>query len=100
MALLVAAAARTETQVAIYGTLLMLVLAGVSGCLMPRSLMSDEMKSASLLTPHAWALDAYAELLTRTEPNLAIVTMACLVLLAFGTAFTGLAWWALNLETA
>jgi ABC-type Na+ efflux pump permease subunit len=100
MALLVAAAARTETQVAIYGTLLMLVLAGVSGCLMPRSLMSDEMKQISLLTPHAWALDAYAELLTRTEPNLAIVTTACLVLTAFGAAFAGLAWWALNLETA
>src|SRR5262249_4349782 len=34
LALLVAALARTETQVAIYGTLLVLVLAGLSGCLM------------------------------------------------------------------
>ena len=34
LAMLVAAVARTETQVAIYGTLLVLVLAGLSGCLM------------------------------------------------------------------
>src|SRR5581483_3546496 len=63
MALLVAALARSETQVAIYGTLLVLVLAGISGCLMPRELMPEEMKRLSLLTPHAWALDAYAQLL-------------------------------------
>ena len=34
LALLVASMARTEAQVAIYGTLLVLVLAGLSGCLM------------------------------------------------------------------
>ena len=37
LALLVACLARTETQVSIYGTLLVLVLALVSGCLWPRS---------------------------------------------------------------
>ena len=55
LAMLVASVARTETQVAIYGTLLVLVLAGVSGCLMPRDLMPEEMRRASLVTPHAWA---------------------------------------------
>ncbi len=56
LALLVAARARTETQVAIYGTLLVLVLAGVSGCLMgDRELMPETMQQFSLLTPHAWA---------------------------------------------
>ena len=55
LALLVAALARTETQVAIYGTLLVLVLAGVSGYLMgDRELMPETMQQFSLLTPHAW----------------------------------------------
>src|SRR5205085_9727952 len=46
LALLVAALAQTETQVAIYGTLLVLVLAGVSGCLMgDRSLMPEQMQA-------------------------------------------------------
>ena len=63
LAVLVASVARTETQVAVYGTLLVLVLGGVSGSLMPRDLMPEQMKTVSLVTPHAWALDAYSQLL-------------------------------------
>jgi ABC-type multidrug transport system permease subunit len=98
MALLVAAVARTETQVAIYGTLIVLVLAGISGCMMPRELMPDEMKAISRLTPHAWALDAYAQLLTSPTPNLEVVSTACAVLAAFGFGFLLLAWAALRLD--
>jgi ABC-2 type transport system permease protein len=98
LALLVASVARTETQVAIYGTLLVLVLAGVSGCLMPRDLMPEEMKTLSLATPHAWALDAYAQLLLNPSPELALVAHACLALVAFGAAYLLLAWWLLRLE--
>ena len=47
LALFVAAVARTETQVAIYGTLLVLVLAGLSGCMMDRALMPEEMQTLS-----------------------------------------------------
>ena len=49
LAVLVASIARTETQVAVYGTLLVLVLGGVSGSLMPRDLMPEQMKTASLV---------------------------------------------------
>lgn len=98
LALLVASLARTETQVAIYGTLLVLVLAGMSGCLMPRELMPEEMKQLSRLTPHAWALDAYSQLLLNPVPEVAVVAQACLVLVAFGVAFILLAWWRLRLE--
>lgn len=100
LALLVASVARTETQVAIYGTLLVLVLAGLSGSLMgDRALMPDEMQTISRFTPHAWALDAYRQLLANpAAPNLAMVALACGVLTAFGVAFIGLAWWWLRLE--
>ncbi len=98
MAMLVATLARTETQVAIYGTLLVLTLAGVSGCLMPRELMPEQMKQISRVTPHAWALDAYTQLLLKPEPNTAVIGMACLVLLGFGIGFTMLAWWVLRAE--
>jgi ABC-type Na+ efflux pump permease subunit len=99
LALLVAALARTETQVAIYGTLLVLVLAGVSGCLMgDRELMPELMQRLSLLTPHAWALDAYKQLLTTAAPNLAAVAKACAVLAGFGAGFIVLAWWLLRLD--
>jgi ABC-2 type transport system permease protein len=98
LAMLVASVARTETQVAIYGTLLVLVLAGVSGCLMPRELMPEEMRQVSRVTPHAWALDAYAQLLVNPQPELSVVQLACFVLVAFGLGYLLLAWWLLRLD--
>ncbi|HEY1378434.1 MAG TPA: ABC transporter permease [Gemmataceae bacterium] len=98
LAMLVASVARTETQVAIYGTLLVLVLAGVSGCLMPRELMPEDMRTASLVTPHAWALDAYSQLLINPAPELGLVAQACGVLVGFGLAYLLLAWLLLRLD--
>jgi ABC-type multidrug transport system permease subunit len=98
LSLLVASLARTETQVAIYGTLLVLVLAGISGCLMPRDLMPEIMRQISRITPHSWALDAYNQLLINPAPNLAIVMQACAVLTLFGAGFVALSWWFLSLE--
>jgi ABC-type multidrug transport system permease subunit len=99
LAMLVASVARTETQVAIYGTLLVLVLAGLSGCLMAgRSFMPEQMQRLSRLTPHAWALDAYLQLLTNPAPVMETVYLACAVLIGFGLGFLGLAWWFLKLE--
>jgi ABC-type multidrug transport system permease subunit len=99
LSLLVASLARTEAQVAIYGTLLVLVLAGISGCLMgDPELMPERMKLLSRFTPHAWAMDAYSQLLLRPEPNLFLVAQACGVLLLFGAGFVALAWWVLRLD--
>lgn len=98
LSMLVASVAKTETQVAVYGTLLVLVLGGVSGSLMPRDLMPEQMKQISLVTPHAWALDAYAQLLTNPTPEMSVVWTACLALLGFGAGFLALAWWRLDLE--
>jgi ABC-type Na+ efflux pump permease subunit len=98
LAMLVASVARTETQVAVYGTLLVLVLGGVSGSLMPRDLMPEEMRKISLVTPQAWALDAYGQLLASPHPDLTVVFTACGVLLAFGVVFTLLAWWRMDLS--
>jgi ABC-type multidrug transport system permease subunit len=96
LAMVVAAAAQTETQVAVYGTLLVLVLAGVSGCMMPRDQMPDLMRQLSLLTPHAWALDAYHELLL-PNPNLTTVAINCGVLGLFGIFLLGISWKMLRL---
>lgn len=99
LAMLVASISRTETQVAIYGTLLVLVLAGLSGSLMgDRSSMPEQMQQISLITPHAWALDAYQQLLANPAPDAAKVAWACTVLVLFGAGFVVLAWWQLRLE--
>ncbi len=98
MALLVAAAARTEMQVAIYGSVLVLALGLISGCVVPREWMPEQAQQVSLVTPHAWALDAYRQLLLNPDPNLTIVMRSCLVLSAFGVGFRALAWGILKLE--
>ncbi len=98
LTVLVASMAKTETQLAVYGTLIVLVLAGLSGSLMPRDLMPEEMRQFSLLTPHAWALDAYSQLLVNPEPQFAIVWRSCLALCGFGTGFLSLALWRLRLD--
>ncbi len=98
LSMLVAAVAKSETQVAVYGTLLVLVLAGVSGSLMPRDLMPEEMRSLSQITPHAWALDAYSQLLANPDPQVTIVLRACAALLGFAVVFLLIAWWRLRLD--
>jgi ABC-2 type transport system permease protein len=98
LSLFVAAAVRTEMQVAIYGSVLVMVLGLASGCLWPREQMPEGAKQLSLITPHAWALDAYKQLLVSPDPNIGIVVVSCLVLLGFGAGFLALAWLTLRLE--
>jgi ABC-type transport system involved in multi-copper enzyme maturation permease subunit len=98
LALFIASVARTETQVAIYGTVLVLGLALIGGCLIPRALMPEGVLPYTRLTPHAWALDAYTELLVSPQPYLPTVRTACMVLAAFGIGFVGMAWWSLKLD--
>ncbi|QVL30476.1 ABC transporter permease [Telmatocola sphagniphila] len=98
MSMLIAGLARTETQVAVYGTLLVLVLAGISGSMMPRDLMPEEMKSFSYITPHAWALDAYSQLLVNPIPAWNVIGLSCGVLCLFAFGFMMLAWWRIQLD--
>jgi ABC-2 type transport system permease protein len=98
LALLIASLARTEMQVAIYGTPLVLAMAGISGCLMPRDLMPDLMKQVSLITPQAWALEAYLQLLINQAPDLQRIGIACGMLAGFGIAFLAAAWRLLDLN--
>src|SRR3569623_2013424 len=86
LGLLLATMVRTESQVASYSTFLVIVLAGISGCYMPRDWLPELMKTISLATPHAWALIAYEDLLTRAQPDFGLVLRCCGVLAAMGTA--------------
>jgi ABC-type Na+ efflux pump permease subunit len=101
LAMLVAALARTEAQVALYGAVPVLILALIGGCVLPRDLMPEQTQSMTLYTPHGWALAAYRELLTSDPayiPNTDIVTRACLVLTGFGVVFLAAAWASLRLD--
>jgi len=85
LGLLLATFIHTESQVASYSTFVVVVLAGISGCYMPRDWLPMFMQNVSLATPHAWALIAYQELLTRDHPNMFLVGKCCGVLALFGS---------------
>jgi ABC-2 type transport system permease protein len=93
LGLLVATAVRTDSQVTTYGTLLVLVLAGISGCLMPRNWQPELMQELGLVTPHAWALIAYDQLLSRDVTRLHVVWNCCAALIGFALSFFAVAWW-------
>jgi ABC-type Na+ efflux pump permease subunit len=101
LALFVAAVARSEIQVALFGALPVLVMALISGCILPREMMTESAQFLSWFTPHGWSLAAYRELLGDDPhylPDLSMVWQACSVLAAFGTGFLGLAWTLLRLD--
>jgi ABC-2 type transport system permease protein len=93
LGLLVATLVRNDAQVSAYANSLVLIMAAVSGCLMPRSWQPELMQQLGLITPHAWALIAYDQLLNRDAPVLSVVWESCLVLWAFTLAFFGIGWW-------
>jgi ABC-2 type transport system permease protein len=65
LGIMVAALARTEAQVGGLTVLLLLSLSALGGCFIPRFVMPQWLKMIGLITPHAWALDAYQDLLVR-----------------------------------
>ncbi|HUG89613.1 MAG TPA: ABC transporter permease [Planctomycetaceae bacterium] len=90
LGLLLATVVRTDSQVSAYANFLVISLAGISGCFMPRDWLPDFMQTISLATPHAWALKAYDQLLrgaSRQDPDLTIVATGCAMLVAFSAAF-------------
>ena len=93
LGLLFATLVRSDSQVSAYGNLIVLTMAGISGCLMPRDWLPDAMQQISLATPHAWSLMAYHELLHRPHPNFSRVASSMLVLIVFASAFLTLGWW-------
>jgi ABC-2 type transport system permease protein len=93
LGLMVATLVRTEAQVSAYGNFLVLTMAGISGCMMPRSWQPELMQKIGLVTPHAWALIAYDQILSRPTPELSVVWKCCELLLAFAAGFFVIGWW-------
>ncbi len=93
LGLMLAAWVRTDQQVSAFGTSLVLVLGGVSGCFIPRAWLPDMMKTLSLATPHAWALRAFDAVLTKETVDSIFVIDNCFVLLGFALAFFVAGWW-------
>lgn len=65
LGVLLAAYARTDAQVSGLGTILILVLAALGGCMVPLVFMPDFMSDLAAFTPHGQALIAFQDVMVR-----------------------------------
>lgn len=97
LGIMVAALARTEAQVGGLTVLLLLSLSALGGCFIPRFVMPEWLRTVGLMTPHAWALEAYQDLLVRGH-NLLEVLPKIGVLGLFAAIFFGIGLWRFRFE--
>jgi len=83
LGLLLATLVRTESQVSAYANIVVITMAGISGCFMPRKWLPAAMQEISLATPHAWSLIAYNQLLAQPVPDFPLIVECCAMLAGF-----------------
>jgi len=93
--MLTAATLRTGQQAIAVGLLLSLGLGALGGTMMPLEFYSDTMRMVAHLTPHAWAVDAFA-VLVRHDGNLISILPQLAVLLGVAATLMALASWRLR----
>ncbi len=92
LGVLVSALARTEAQVGGLTVLLLLTLSALGGCFVPRFIMPGWLRTIGLVTPHAWALDAYQDLLVRGYGLMEVLPKVG-ALAVFALVFFGIGVW-------
>lgn len=90
LGMLIATMGKTLEQIQGMITLVMVVMGLISGCLMPREFLPETLQKFSYVTPHAWALTAYQDILLRDRSLLSTLPNLMMVML-FGTGFLVLA---------
>ncbi|MBI9050167.1 MAG: ABC-2 transporter permease [Anaerolineaceae bacterium] len=92
MGLLVASFGKTPEQIGGLSTLLALTLAAIGGMLVPTFVMPGIMQMISKISPHAWALAGYQDVIVRGLGVSAIWNEAA-VLMGFALVFFSIAVW-------
>lgn len=97
LGLMVAALATSPDQIGGLLSLLVVTMAALGGVMVPRFIMPEFMQMLGLITPHAWALTAYQDVLVRGYGVVDILPEFG-VLLGFAAVFFGVAVWRFNWE--
>lgn len=95
--LLIGVLAKTDDQVAMFSVIPTLLMAGLGGAWMPLELTSEAFQFVGRLTPVAWAIEGFENLVVRGM-GLNAVLLPAGILAAFGAAFFGLAVWRFKFE--
>ena len=88
----------TEKQLGGVGSVVLLVMGLLGGCMLPRLIMPPFMQDLGKIVPHAWALDGYYALLVREGTGLVDVAPQIGALLAFAAGFALFGVWRFRFE--
>jgi ABC-2 type transport system permease protein len=83
---------RNDQQATGVGVIVGLGLAALGGCMVPIEIFPPAMETVARFTPHAWALDAFAEL-QRRDGTLIDILPQLGVIAVFAAVLLGLASW-------
>lgn len=97
LGLLIGALAQTEEQVIIYAMIPMFLFAGVGGAWVPLELTPPAFQRVAYLTPVAWVMEGFKDILIRGQ-GLAAVLPAVGILLLYGLAGFLLGMWRFRFE--
>ena len=90
LGMLIATMGKTMEQIQGMTMMAMLAMGFLSGTLIPRQFLPEAVQKISFITPHAWALSAYQDLILRHK-NLLMTVPNLGVLFIFGAVFYALA---------
>jgi ABC-2 type transport system permease protein len=76
-------------------TPLSLGLAALGGCMVPLEVFSPTMQKIAHLTPHAWAVEGFTDLI-RTDAGITDIALQIVVLLGFAAVLLAAASWRLH----
>ena len=88
----------SERQIGGVGSMILLVMALLGGCMFPRMLMPEALQAIGHIVPHSWALDGYHELLTKAGAGFADIAPSLIALLGFAALFAALGLWRFKFE--
>lgn len=88
----------TERQIGGVGSMTLLIMALLGGCMFPRMLMPKALQSIGHIVPHSWALDGYHTLLVKHGAGFADVAPSIAALLGFAAAFAMFGLWRFRFE--
>ncbi len=97
LGLLIGIFARTEEQVIIFSLIIMLLLSGLGGAWMPLEFTNQTFQTVGHLTPVAWAIDGFENIVVRGL-NLESVLAPAAILLAYAIAFFAVGVWRFRFE--
>ncbi len=93
--MLVGSIATNDQQAGSFGVFASLGIAAIGGCMVPIEFFPETMQRIAHLTPHAWGLDAFAELV-RHNGTIADIALELTILAGFALVLLSLASWRLR----